>query len=349
MALTACVQQEPTKEQTTLSPAHQALGARCDSVLKSTVGDAFGAAVLIAVHDTVILSKGYGFIDSAHTMAPTDTTRFNIASITKSFTAVCIAQLESEGKLKRSDPIATYFPQLPADKRAITIEHCLTHTSGLGQNYATDGIRDVQSAVTAIGRDPLDTIPGAAFGYSNENYELLGAVVERVSGMAYEAYLGEHVLAPSGMKHSKVWSEVVHPTPPEVASLSRALDDTDLGVNYGYIGSGGLYSCTRDLFAWWHALHDSRLLKPGMLDSLWVPRVPISVGHMARGWFISTTNGTQEIWTRGNEDWGHNAVMRWFPKKGVLIIVLTNSGERGDKNITGNRLLGDALVEVLIP
>ena len=119
-------------------------------------------------------------------------------------------------------------------------------------------------------------------------------------------------------------------------------------MNWGYIGSGGIYSCTSDLHAWFHALRDGAILPPAMLDTLWAPRVPMSVGHMARGWFVSETKGTTEIWTRGNEDWGHNSVVRWFPERGVLIIVLTNSGEIGDKNTTGNRILGEALVEVLI-
>ncbi len=346
--LVACGGQEPTEEGDRLSAAHQALSARCDSVLRTVVHNAFGASVLIAINDTVILSKGCGFIDSAHSIVPTDTTLFNLASITKSFTAVCIAQLEAEGKLKRSDPIAMYFPDLPADKRAITIEQCLTHTSGLGQNYAADGTRDVMAAIKAIGRDTLDTIPGTAFRYSNENYELLGAVVEKVSGMPFEAHLRAHELALAGMLHTKVWSEVTQPVPPEVASLTRELEPGVFRINYGYVGSGGLYSCTRDLYGWWQALNDGRLIPQAMLDTLWSPRVPLSVGQMARGWFISTTNGMKEIWTRGNEDWGHNGVVRWFPEKGVLIIVLTNSGEMGDKNTTGNRLLGDALVDVLI-
>lgn len=348
VAVVACGRQEPAEKHGTLSPVQQALGARCDSLLKSAVGDAFGAAVLVAIHDTVILSKGYGFIDSAHTMVPTDTTLFNIASITKSFTAVCIAQLEAEGKLHRSDAIATYFPDLPADKRSITIEQCLTHTSGLGQHYAADGTRNVMDAVAAIGRDTLDTIPGAVFGYSNENYELLGAVVERVSGTSCEAYTRAHGSLPAGLSHTRVWSEVVQPAPPQVASFTRPLEPAILGINYGYIGSGGLYSCTRDLLGWSRALRDGRLVDHAMLDTLWSPRVPISAGHMARGWFISTTKNTTEIWTRGTEDWGHNGVVRWFPEKGVLIIVLTNSGELGDKNTTGNRLLGDALVDLLL-
>ena len=338
----------PPEGKDELSAQHAALGQRCDSLLLALVDDAYGAAVLISLHDTVILSAGYGFIDSAHRHAPTDSTLFNLASISKSFTAVCIAQLEAQGLLHRSDTLTRFFPDLPADKRWITIEHCLTHTSGLAQNYAADGTRTLDEAVAAIGRDTLDTLPGTAFRYSNENYELLAAVVEKVSGMPFEAYVRAHVLLPAGMMRTKVWSDLARPSPPEVAAFTRVIGPEVFGVNWGYIGSGGIYSCTSDLHAWFHALRDGAVLSPAELDTLWTPRVPMSVGHMARGWFVSDTNGTTEIWTRGNEDWGHNAVVRWFPERGVLIIVLTNSGEIGDKNTTGNRILGDALVEVLV-
>ncbi|MEO8590511.1 MAG: serine hydrolase domain-containing protein, partial [Flavobacteriales bacterium] len=338
--LAACAGPSPTKEEDGLSEKHRSIAHDCDSLLTAMVGDAYGAAVLIAQNDTVILSKGYGPIDSTNSARPSDLTLFNLASISKSFTAVCIAQLEAEGKLRRSDPLVQFFPDLPADKRAITIEQCLTHTSGLGQNYAADSTHTLADAVAAIGRDTLDTIPGARFGYSNENFELLAAIVEKVSGTPYEAYVRAYELLPAGMLNTKVWSDLPAPAPPQVAAFSRNLDPEVFGTNWGYIGSGGLYSCTSDLYAWFHALRDGQLLSPALLDTLWAPCVNVSVGSIARGWFISETNGTKEIWTRGNEDWGHNGVVRWFPERGLLIIVLTNSGERGDKNITGNRLLG---------
>ena len=347
--LVACTTQSGRIEvKDELSTQHNVLAHRCDSVLHALVSDDYGAAVLISIHDTVILTKGYGYIDSKRLHVPTDKTLFNLASISKSFTAVCIAQLEAKGLLHRSDLLTTFFPDLPADKRSITIEHCLTHTSGLAQRYAADGMRTLPEAVFAIAHDTLDTIPGAEFHYSNENYELLAAVVEKVSGTPFEAYVRAHELLPAGMLRSKVWSDVAHPATPEVAAFTRTLEPEVFGTNWGYIGSGGLYSCTSDLYAWFHALRDEAILSPELLDTLWTPRVPLSVGSMARGWFISETNGTKEIWTRGNEDWGHNGVVRWFPERSVLIIVLTNSGEIGDKNTTGNRILGDALVDELI-
>ncbi len=330
------------------TPRKVALAARCDSVVRALVGRAYGASVLVSLNDTVILNAGYGSIDNAVAQVPTDTTVFNIASISKSFTAVCIAQLEASGKLQRSDSLGRFLPELPADKRMITIEQCLTHTSGLGQHYIADGTRSLEDAVRAIGQDSLDTIPGSGFRYSNENFELLAAVVERVSGAPFDAYLRAHVLQPAGLAHTWSWRDVPRPEPPAIARTTRPLEPEVFGTNWGYMGSGGLYSCARDLYAWSTAVRDGRLIPQAFRDTLWTPRVPLSVGHAARGWFISHTKNTREIWTRGTEDWGHNAVVRWFPDEGLRIIVLTNSGEIGDKGSTGNRMISDALVELLI-
>lgn len=347
--MTACTTAPPaTEPHDPRTPGQLQLAHQCDSVLSALVGNAYGASVLVSIHDTVILDAGYGTIDSVQHRVPTDTTLFNIASISKSFTAICVAQLEANGALLRSDSLARFLPELPVDKRRITIEQCLTHTSGFGQHYAADEARSLDEAVHAFARDTLDTVPGAAFRYSNENFELLAAVVERASGKPFGDYLRERVLQPAHLLHTRQWSEVPSPATPEVADFQRTLPPEVFGVNWGYIGSGGLYSCSRDMHAWFQALRNGDILASAMRDTLWSERVPLSVGHAARGWFISTTNGTKEIWTRGSEDWGHNAVLRWFPERGVLIIVLTNSGEKGDKTVTANRLLGDTLVQLLV-
>jgi CubicO group peptidase (beta-lactamase class C family) len=347
--LTACEGEAPGEKQLDRRSIRQiALAHRCDSVVRALVGGEYGASVLVSINDTVILNAGYGTIDSVHHVAPADTTLFNIASISKSFTAVCIAQLEVSGMLQRSDSLGRFLPELPGEKSAITIEQCLTHTSGLGQHYAADGKRSLEEAVHAIGQDTLDTIPGAAFRYSNENYELLAAVVERASGEPFDAYLRAHVLQPARLTRTMSWSDVPWPAPPAIARAKQPLGPEVFGTNWGYIGSGGLYSCARDLHAWFDAVRDGRLIPQALRDTLWSARVPLSVGHAARGWFVSNTKNTREVWTRGTEDWGHNAVVRWFPERGLLLIVLTNSGEIGDKGSTGNRLISDALLEFLI-
>src|SRR5262249_9489039 len=104
-----------------------AMAHRCDSLVKALVGNAYGATVLISMNDTIVLNAGYGSIDTTRVLVPTDTTLFHIASMSKSFTAIAIAQLEQNERLHRSDRLGQYLPGLPTDKRDITIEQCLTH------------------------------------------------------------------------------------------------------------------------------------------------------------------------------------------------------------------------------
>ena len=133
------------------------------------------------------------------------------------------------------------------------------------------------------------------------------------------------------------------------ASMTRPLDPADLGHNWGFIGSGGIYSNVIDLQRWIGALMDGRLLNESSLKMIWSPRWQLADAGAALGWFVSKApDGTDEIWTRGTEDWGHNGVVRWFPSRRALVIVQSNSGERGGKNVTANRSISDGLVAVLL-
>lgn len=304
--------------------------------------------MLVSINDTLILSDGYGSLDSAHRTKPADTTLFNIASITKSFTAMALVRLAAEGRLSVSDTLARFFPGLPMDKRGITLDQCLLHTSGLGQRYASDGLTTRAEAVAAIGSDTLQDKPGNDFHYSNENYELLAAVVEMATGMDHESYLETNVLRPCDLRHTLFWRDVDSLAAPMFAPALPQQAPAFRGRDWGYVGSGGLFSSARDLHKWFTAIESGRSLWAAQRDTLWRPRGELSVGQLGYGWFISTTKGEKEIWTRGTESWGHNAVVRWFPGRRVLIIVLTNSGEMGDQNSTGNRTLSEALVDVLL-
>jgi hypothetical protein len=78
-----------------------------------------------------------------------------------------------------------------------------------------------------------------------------------------------------------------------------------------------------------------------------MPQLNLNDIQIGLGWFISDTPWGKEIWTRGSEDWGHNAVLRWFPEKKTLIIVMSNSGEIGNKNITANRFISDKIIKII--
>ena len=327
--------------------SNDSLRARIDSFIVATVQSKYAASILVSVDKDVILEKGYGFADSTKQVPTTDETLFNIASITKSFTASAILILEEEGKLHLSDSISKYFHDTSADKRAITIQQLLIHTSGLKQDYVSDGIVNRDSAVAVILRDTLASKPGKDTSYSNLNYELLGAIVEIASGKPYEEFITKHIFEPAHMKKTIFWSQADTQHIGIIASKNRALTPDILRRNWGYIGSAGIYSNVEDLFRWYISVKSLYYLNPKHFFMMW-PKYAVTKTEFTPGWFISNTNGAKEIWTRGSEDWGHNAVVRWFPDNNFLIIIQTNSGEIGsDKEATGNRILSDGILKIL--
>lgn len=312
------------------------------------VGDSsFAFSVLVAVDGKVILQKGYGWIDSTRTIRANDRTLFNIASITKSFTAVAVFLLRDTHLLQLEDALPKFFKDVPKDKRSITLTHLLTHTSGLAQNYVADGIVDRDSAIRRILNDTLRFAAGTSFSYSNENYELLGTIIEIVTGMSYESAMRRLVFHKSGMHDTKFWADTVDVGLQTIAGKNRKLDPAMLIRNWGYIASGGIYSNVTDLYHWFTALAGGMLLEPKHVEQMWTVQWRLSETGMAYGWFVSSSVRGREVWTRGTEDWGHNGVLRWFPDRNVVIIVLSNSGERGDKSVTANRFISDGIANII--
>ncbi len=326
----------------------ESLSQKIDSFVTSSVDAKYAASVLVAVDGDVILQKGYGWTDSKSQFPATEKTLFNVASITKSFTAIAIFRLIEQGRLRLEDTLPLYFKDVPKEKQPITLRQLLLHTSGLKQNYSSDGIAERDSAVAAILQDDLKFAPGSDFCYSNENYELLAAIIEVVSGVSYEVFVRENILARAKMNDTRFWAEAGGLETRAVAQKNRELQLDNLRRNWGYIGSGGLYTTVGDLYRWFTSLKIGEILSPKSLSLMWEPQKTLSETDVAFGWFVSNPQGGQkEIWTRGNEDWGHNGVLRWFPERRAVIIVLTNSGELGEKSVTGNRLISDGIAKII--
>ena len=170
----------------------------------------YSGTVLLSHKDQVVLSEGYGNTSSSNTQKITPETLFNIASITKSFTAVGILQLYEEGKILLTAPIHNYLDGVPKDKESITVHQLLTHSSGMPQGYVNIGVKESEKAKKNLLKEKLKSDPGTSFGYSNLNYELLSLIIEKVSGQLYEDYIRQNILNPVGMTHTLFWDEVDH-------------------------------------------------------------------------------------------------------------------------------------------
>jgi CubicO group peptidase (beta-lactamase class C family) len=150
------------------------------------------------------------------------------------------------------------------------------------------------------------------------------------------------------MKDTYFWHEVKNNS--NIAAKNKNFPGSMTQRNWGYIGSGGIYSNVSDLYEFIKAVIESRLISKSNTERLFKEYYRTASGlSIGYGWYINDTTewNTREIWTRGNEDWGHNAVIRWFPGKNKIIIVCTNSGEIGDKQITGNRIISNYIADFL--
>lgn len=298
-----------------------------DRFLSAMVDSGFNGCVLIAKDERVILHKAYGWVDAAHTGPVSTVTPFWIASISKQFAAVAVLKLVDQGRVSLEDPITRFFEDVPADKSAITVHQLLTHTAGLEQRYAADGIAGRDAAMRAILEQPLAGQPGEGFGYSNDAYNLIAGIVEIASGKPYEVYLRTQILDPAGLMHTGFWGPAEHP---EVADiLGGAPDSTVARPNWGFRGATGMYSTAADFYRWYRALDESRVLSDSSRRLLFAPHVDRETIDVAYGWFVSPTSwNTTSVWTRGYEGFGHGAVLATYPQVRVVIVVTSNSGER---------------------
>ncbi len=157
---------------------------------------AFSGTVLIAQNGKILLDKGYGWADQGQRQLNKPSTRFRIGSITTQFTAMAILLLQEQGKLRVQDPICLYINDCPATWKAITIQHLLTHTSGIPDYATTFPAHQPTSPaqqIAAFESKPLDFAPGAKWNYSNSGYVILGSIIDKVSGESYSGFLQQEI------------------------------------------------------------------------------------------------------------------------------------------------------------
>jgi CubicO group peptidase (beta-lactamase class C family) len=304
------------------------LSGDVDKYLQNLTESGFSGSVLIAIGDEILLHKGYGWIDKKRTVPISIDTEFWVASVTKQFTAAAVLKLEEKGKINVQDSITKYFKNVPADKAGVTIHQLLTHTSGIGQNYAADGIVNREDAVKSILKAALKNPPGERFNYSNDNYTLLAAIIESASGQTYESFLSQNLFQKTGMSQTGFWGETREKSNRKIAPFAGEISANNKKANWGFRGGVGISSTTGDLYKWHRALTGDRVLSKASREKFFKPYVTVGkIGDYTYGWFVSkTTDGRDALWTRGNEDFGHNAIIKSYAD-GFSTVVVSNAGE----------------------
>ena len=279
----------------------------------------FMGSVLVASKGKTIFSNSYGMADLEWSIPNSPTTRFNIASMTKQFTAAAILLLEDRGKLKTSDLVKKYLPAAPASWDKITIYHLLTHTSGISDDAAK--YQPGPPELLLFNDKPLDFQPGERWSYTNLGYIVLGYLLERIVGQSYESFVKENLFKPLGMNDSGMFSYVT--VIPRRASGywpgRNGIENAERPDFRTGFSSGSLYSTTEDLLRWEEGLFGGKLLSAKSLHKMITP----FKGDYACGLYVRRVNGHLMIEHDGNNI-GFNSHMVYYPEESIAVIVLAN-------------------------
>ena len=311
-----------------ISSNYQPLAESLDAYL---LDQSFNGVTLVASGDQIILLKAYGLAQVNKQEEMTVDHQFQIASVSKSFVAVSILQLVEAGKLTLDQTIDKYFPDMP-NAELITIHQLLTHTSGL---YSGDDLTNY-SQVTTVDEIIAPAFkssnlyyeePGTYSIYSNLGYDVLGAIIEQVSGQTYADYIEEHVLIPAGMTQSGLNMEGLVLDNMATAyngNISEGNEAKVLHPSFGY-SSGGLHSTAMDLYKYDRALHSNLLISQESYDLMTQESSKVGTKSYGYGWYVNT--GVEDTVSHpGNLIGWHSMLLRHQEDK-VTVILLTNHDE----------------------
>ena len=312
--------------------------ARVDAIMSALVGAATpGAAVIVIRDGKVVHQKGYGLADVDAKTPITTSTTFDLASVSKQFTAMAIMLLAERGKLAYTDPLTKFFPEFPAYAAKITVRHLLHHTSGLPDYMEVFAKRPAGISAEPTAREAITMLaqvaeprfaPGDRWQYSNSGYVVLGQIAEKASGMSFPAFMKAHVFDPLGMASTIVSDEIKAPSPNRAVSYApagpgfRNADYTPLNRIYG---DGNVNTSVEDMFKWDQALYTERLVKQATLAEAFTP-AKLNNGSMTEygfGWAVSTVNGLQVL-SHGGGWAGFRTTITRIPSERFSVVVLSN-------------------------
>lgn len=306
-------------------------GAKLDQYLTRLSRFGFSGSVLAARQGKVLLHKSYGWADKQRGVPNTNETAFDIASLTKQFTAAAILKLEAQRMLKTSDPISRHLPNVPSDKAGITIHHLLTHTSGFDPDFTEGKNITREQFIAGMMKMPLVAETGKEYIYANSGYCLLAAIVETVSGQPYNKFVFEQLYKPAGMSSTGSYDEAERWSKIVVAhGYNESADNgapTARPSNWGVRGAYDALTTTGDLYKWMTALRNKTVLPDAAVRKLFSVQAPtgqrgVDYGY---GWLIDSANSGKTIISHaGSHFEGFNASCRLFVEDDVLVITTTN-------------------------
>jgi CubicO group peptidase (beta-lactamase class C family) len=303
---------------------------RARTYLRSAARDAgLSGVVLIGRGEEIVLEEAYGLADAELQVPMRTNHRFRIGSLTKPVTASAVLVAVDRGVLALDQRVCRLLPTCPRSWEPVTVRHLLTHSSGIADHFGDLEAVPVEATAKELRRvlealppdEALRAAPGSEYAYSNFNYVLLGAVLERVAGLSWEAILRQWVFAPLGLK-ATAYDAVYAIMEDRVRGYTRhdslGLRNIDYDDHAAY-AAGGLLSSAGDLFRWSRGVFTGRLFSPRLVQESLTPHAgDYGYGWQTRKFFDRTVHNHT-----GGID-GFSSHLAHYPDDGLTIIVLSN-------------------------
>jgi len=300
----------------------------------------FNGSVLVAKQGNVLLQKGYGVKSAADRSVNDAGTKFQIASITKQFTAAVILKLVELKKMSLTDKLSKYYTGF-TNGDSISIEQLLTHTSGI-RNFTEEDSSiertNEQQMVAYLKKLKPDFAPGTSWHYSNSGYVMLGYIIQKVSGMSYYEAVRKYIFTPLQMNNSGFdFATATNNKATGYNVLNDSIQQpaavTDSTVPFA---AGAIYSTVNDMYQWHLGLQQYKIVNKPLMDKAYIPCTKSNYGY---GWQIDSLFG-RRILSHGGAISGFGSNFARMPEDDICIVLLSNkSGTTGDVMQITNKLL----------
>ncbi len=321
----------------------QSLEADIDKIFSWVTPETPGCVCAVSQHGKLLFNKAYGLADLERNAQLSTESIFDAGSVTKQFVAAAMLILVEEGKVALTDDVRKYIPELYDYGHVITIDHLLTHTSGLrdwtGLIQFEDGESD--ALTLAYRQRELNFIPGEEFSYSNTGYAVAKEIIARISNMTFGEFVKQRLFDPLGMKSTTYRHDLRDVIPGRALAYEKEEDQWKLAIlmDNERGGGGALFSTPADLLIWNDALTHGKLGKY-VTEKIQEP-ARLSNGRKldyARGLFLEDDRAGRLVWHTGSAS-GYKTLLSRFIDHDISIAIMCNAGDGSTKSSPAMRIV----------
>lgn len=329
---------QAVKTDETPDPHLQQIYASLDTYFTNrSLHNGFSGSVLISLKGKPVYEKCFGYCDYRNKDLLTDTNSFQLASVSKTYTATAVLWCAEHGLLSLQDSLRKFFPGLPYS--GITVQQLLCHRSGLpnylyfcsGKCNKGEYMTNAQVIAYMQQNKPAPYAkPDRRFEYCNTNYLLLASIVEQVSGKSFHRFMHDTFFAPLGMLHTFIY-DFTDSTDRKIAiSYNSKWEIQHNDCFDGVVGDKGCYSTVHDMFLWDKAFYDGKLLSQQMLTQAYAPRSFEKPGKRNYGYGWRLMQQPDSTWLVYHNGWwhGNNTVFFRNVRDTSAVIILSNKYNR---------------------